>query len=270
MKPCIVTLASIERIQELVQLIDNLNACFVDCNPTTDLIVFHELKDSDISNRITHYKGGQIVFHAINNFDLSKIPQYQAIETPERYCGFTIGYRQMCRFFAGTIFKIFRDTNSDYTHYLRLDTDSRFLKPVPDIFKDFRERPELKYGYVTIINEPDKFAIDLKKSVIEYFDVNEITYSNIPNFNYCFAFYNNFEIVNLKAFTNNKYLDLFDYLDKKKNGFLKYRWGDHILRFMFVQMTMNTEKEVKFFSDIHYFHNWNFHNSPIRLIEWNH
>ena len=151
MNKCIVTLAGSNRLSELNDLIKNLNLHFVDNNKNTDLLIFHEKNDLTVTENLERYNGGNIVYHSIDNFILEDIPLNK--EVPEYVYSFPTSYRMMCQFFSGEIFKILKDMK--YEYYLRLDTDSRFLNTVSDIFSDFISN-EYYYGYISILNERQK------------------------------------------------------------------------------------------------------------------
>lgn len=267
MKKCIVTLAILTS-PDLNGLIDNLNLYFIPTNPEVDLLVFIEDKDKLNVNLVNHYYGGRTIFHVISNLTL-KDNGLSSIEIPESIFGFGIGYRMMCRFFSGELFKILK--TYDYTHYLRLDTDSRFLSPVYDLFTDFISQ-NLSYGYISIFNEAYEVTHDLLREVKRYIINNNISCNRylldeyMDQLNMCY--YNNFEIVKIEEFTSDTYFNLYTYLDKEINGFLRYRWGDAFYRFVYVNLFIDQSK-IKYMSNIKYFHKFILNNSPFQFVNWN-
>jgi hypothetical protein len=80
---------------------------------------------------------------------------------------------------------------------------------------------------------------------------------------YNLVYYNNFEMIKISEFTCDMYLNYFDYLDSK-NGFLKYRWGDHAIRFLYTQLFIN-QSNIHYFKDLPYFHSEKYKNRPFTL-----
>lgn len=265
---CIIVLAKLND-GELNDLIKNLNENFINYNKNVDLIIFYEPTEKHLIKNIIQYNGGKTIYHELTTFLNSDVHLKFKNEIPDFVYGFDIGYRSMCKFFAGDLFKILKNYN--YKYYLRLDTDSRFTNTTRDIFDEFIISNS-KYGYVSILNEPEELCYSLNKAIINYIITKNIK-TKLPiidfiNQNYNFAYLNNFEMFEINAFTDILYFDLFDYLDKNINEFLKYRWGDHVLRFKYVNLFFD-RKDIYYFANLDYFHGgkvWK--NTPFEIFDW--
>jgi hypothetical protein len=265
MKFCIVTLARLNN-GDVNNLISNLNTFFIKNNKNIDLLIFIEKKDESYISNIIKYDGGNLYIHKLENFT-----EYNNIkgDVSDKVFGVNISYRMMCRFFAGEIFKILKFY--DYTHYLRLDTDSRFYNTIRDLFSEFILN-DSSYGYITIINEPRQLTVlfdyELRKFITNNsINVNQyILRDHLSHMNFCY--YNNFEMVKISDFTSDVHLKLYEYLDSECNGFLKYRWGDHLYRYAYVNLFLNQEK-IHYFADIDYIHTFNLKNKPFKFVDWN-
>ena len=52
-----------------------------------------------------------------------------------------------------------------------------------------------------------------------------------------------FEILKISEYTNENYLSFYEHLDSK-NGFLKYRWGDHAVRVLYNNLFIKQEQII--------------------------
>lgn len=262
MSYCVLTLARLDN-DDLNNLILNLNEYFVPKNKDVDLLVFIEKKDANHISKVKKYNGKNIIFHQIDDFN-SNIKYKQEIS--EKVFGFGLTYRLMCRFFSGELFKILKTYN--YTHYLRLDTDSRFTEPVRDLFYEFTSL-NMSYGYITILNEPPEVTLLLLDEIKEYLKDNSniqkyILKDHFNQLNFCY--YNNFEMVKISDFIVNDHINLYEHLDKT-NGFIKYRWGDAVYRFIYVNLFIPQNK-IYYFYDVGYHHKFDLKNKPFNFIDW--
>jgi alpha 1,2-mannosyltransferase len=262
MSYCVLTLARLNN-NDLNNLILNLNQYFIPNNPNIDLLVFIEKKDKCYINDVVKYNGKNIIFHEIEDFD-SNINYKQEIS--EKVFGFGLSYRLMCRFFSGELFKILKLYN--YTYYLRLDTDSRFTELVRDLFTEFTSL-DMSYGYITILNEPPEVTLLLVDEVKSYLKnkdniQNYIIKDHSNQLNFCY--YNNFEIVKISEFIVDNHIDLYEHLDKT-NGFIKYRWGDALFRFIYVNLFIPQNK-IYYFYNVGYHHKFQLKNTPFKFIDW--
>lgn len=267
MKKCIICLAQLSRKNELNGLIENLNDKFIQNNKNIDLLIFTEEKDKNIFEDLSEYKGGNIIQHIINNFNIPNSNFNR--EVPEYVFSFPISYRIMCQFFSGELFKILKNLNYDY--YLRLDTDSRFLDTVPTIFDDFIKN-DYYYGYITIMNEPPEVTTGMVDSIKKYIYKNNIKCNDFILLDHIdqlnFVYYNNFEVVKISEFTSDLHIKLYDYLNDDINGFLKYRWGDALFRFIYVNLFFDQNK-IKYYNDVNYSHYGTFKNKPFSFNNFN-
>lgn len=151
--------------------------------------------------------------------------------------GFDIGYRQMCRFFSGEIYRL--DIMSKYKYYLRLDCDSQILSKLNfDIFCYFEQR----HGYFGYIEAA--IQVDDAKTCFGFYDTAMEFLKNRGSFadqvrNKLWVkknglYYSNFEMGYLPWFTSEKYLSYYEHIDKSF-GFLTNRWGDHIVKYFAVR-----------------------------------
>lgn len=267
MKYCIITLVDNKNSLELNELFATLNNFFVRNNSEFDFLIFHE-DGFSLNDDLKLNNNGKIILHKVN-FSIDQFDQNIKNEISNTFYGFNIGYRMMCRFFSGEIFKILKSYNYEYA--LRLDTDSSFYETVDhNIFDEFKDKG-MNYGYVSITNDRMEFRTNLLESVIEYIKKYNVP-TNLSIFDtiihqYNLVYYTNFEMYKLSEFINDDYLNFYNFLDSKM-GFLKYRWGDHAVRFFYVNLFMDQSK-IYYFGNIAYKHFYYLKNKPFQLVDWN-
>lgn len=260
MKKCIISLIDHNHAYRVNELIKNLNDNFVDANNDVDLLLFHE-SQFPIGEIKEKYRGVTF-YHQIELYD---VPSSFLQNAPISCYGSGIGYRLMCRFFSGIVYKLLKQYNYDYA--LRLDTDSRFLDRLNrNIFDEFMQNNG-SYGYINIQNDRIEVRVELLKEVIEYIQNHQlktkISINDTLLHQYNLVYYNNFEMIKISEFTDDKYLKYFDYLDSK-NGFLRYRWGDHAVKFLYTQLFFD-QSNIHYFKDLSYFHHELYKNRPFIL-----
>lgn len=193
------------------------------------IIAFHEqsLPSDVIQELSTRYA----VRFVLIEFTLPKYNRAILDAIPEIFqgpgCVFTLGYRHMCRFFAGEVFK--RPELAEFDYVIRLDTDSFILGPLLYPIEQM-VKANAVYGY-RLVNEDHE-------SCYRGF------YNTVSNFCYTHGvrmipvtegtvFYTNFEVYKMERFRVGVYQDFYNYLDRT-GGFFTSRWGDHIVRYTFV------------------------------------
>lgn len=264
MKNCLVTLVDNNYPHELNTLISSLNEFFIPNNPNFDFFIFHE-KGFIKNDKLKLKNEGKTIYYEID-FDISHLKETQRNEISKTHFGFSIGYRMMCRFFAGEIFKIFQ--NYDYQYMLRLDTDSTFYEIVNrNLFSEF-EKVNASYGYIHVNNDATDVRTNLLHHIVNYVTENnlktEVSLFDTIQHQYNLVYYNCFEMLKLSEFKNKNYMSFYEYLDDK-NGFLKYRWGDHAIKFFYVNLFIN-RKHIHYFNDVAYRHIYDLKNNPFLLI----
>jgi hypothetical protein len=163
---------------------------------------------------------------------------------------FRLGYRHMCRWFSGEMYK--HETLKNYDWYLRLDSDSFLLSKIKyDIFDHMKSNNYI-YGYMSEYDKDEEFVVkDLLKATQEYLKINNILNEKINNWNLQ-IFYTNFEVGNLSFFKNNQYMSYYNYIDNTGNIYYK-RWGDAPIRWFGVNMFLKDEN-ILCIKDIAYQH----------------
>jgi len=169
----------------------------------------------------------------------ASIPEVFSMSTSS----FTMGYRHMCRFFSGELFK--RPELLGYRHALRLDSDSFLLEPVADFFRQLEAAGSV-YGYRLIsVDHPDCF-VDFYRTFRQAVESMGRQYILDPEVERRgFVYYSNFEVLDLDYFRSKLYLGVYDHLDQS-GGFYVHRWGDHILRFAFLTQFRAPVKQFLF------------------------
>ncbi|GEM_PF-5568489 len=220
------------------------------------VIVFHEAFEKKLKEDIRKNTKSEINFARVD----FKIPDFLADgEIPEILDfgthKYSLGYRHMCRFFAGLVYS--HPALREYEWYWRLDTDSFILDTIDyDVFS-FMEENNFKYGYNYMLKEKEVLVHNLWETVSKYLDENKIqptflkkfTVKGIWDNSY---YYNNFEISKLDFWRSKKYQSFFNYLDRT-GGLYKYRWGDAPIHTLAVS-TFIPADQVHSFEDISYKH----------------
>jgi hypothetical protein len=163
--------------------------------------------------------------------------------------GFNLGYRHMCRFMAGDIFR--NEELLKYDWYMRLDTDSFILEKIgfdpflkmhkENFFYCFNniqdDNPLVEEG----LYEESKLYMESKKVDQQ----NEVTSPKM--------YYTNFEICRIDWFIKNGYMSYFDHLDRI-GGIYTKRWGDAPIRYIGVNYLMDRRNILDASSLIKYRH----------------
>ncbi len=188
-----------------------------------------------------------------------EVPSFLAGEQFPEYVlepKFKMGYRHMCRFFSGVIYR--HPALRDFKWYWRLDTDSFVFGRVKyDPFK-FMQKHGLRYGY-PVISEDNPVVTeglwDVTKKYIREKGIEPAFLSKYlderGDWNRA-MFYTNFEISDLDFWRSEAYQDYFDRLDRS-GGIYRHRWGDAPIHLLGVAMLM-PEEQTHRFQDIPYQH----------------
>lgn len=168
-------------------------------------------------------------------------------------CKFPMGYRHMCRFFAGQVFEHPALQESDW--YLRLDTDSY-------IMSEMREDPFARmsggaflYGHVCPAGRKTEpaFAVEgLWEASLDFFgSFPPSPYLSGGRWNRCML-YTNFEVVYLPWWRSNAYMDYYRTIDRL-GGIYYHRWGDAPIRTLALAARVPASR-VLMFEDFRYRH----------------
>lgn len=155
---------------------------------------------------------------------------------------FSLGYRDMCKFFAIDIFNDIELSDSEY--YVRLDTDSFFLDVKDKFIKNIQNIKE-DYGYInTSIQKEDKSVSlgfgnclyefcrgseSIKKISKNYLEICQEA-SKKPK-----IFYTNFEIIKLEWIKSDIYFKLLEHIVNSE-GIYRFRWGDALIRYYSIKL----------------------------------
>lgn len=222
------------------QNLPRLEQYFLKCYPYP-LHIFHEdirAEQKKAIRRIVRSSG--VTFERV---DFSKLPEYTTEEELSGWMKAGVqykfqgrGYRMMCRFWAGYVWRF--ASLDPYDVYLRLDTDSVIERPMrQDLFRYFKTQ-QCQYAYNNLRRENPYVLDKLWPTFLEW--------AHNPSSNFSSSalrvveglatregqywgpmYYNNFEMGYMTLKRHPLYQSLFDFLDQRKPyGFLRYRWGD--------------------------------------------
>jgi len=216
-----------------------------------DVIAFHEADLSTEQRREILDRTGMKVMFSQVIFSSADAERYGA--------SFPLGYRHMCHFFANDIFT--RPELDNYEYYCRLDTDSFILSPVRrDIFEAAKQQGAV-YGYIAEMFGSAKFMEGLWPLCAQYVARSKTPvlrglYTDIKE---GWIYYTNFELCRLDWFRRDPWKSFFAEIDRD-GGIYRCRWGDHLIRYIGVNLYVPADKILKV-TDIHYRHHWTF-NAP--------
>jgi hypothetical protein len=238
-------------------------------NFPTDIICFHEndFPVEEIQLLQKHLGSISIKFVSITfnipDYDASiinRIPKYYPHPDYPGATGFSLGYRHMCRFFAGEIFK--NEHLKKYKYIWRLDTDSYILSPITyDVFERLSYNSAI-YGYINIQHDHPGVIKDLWECSQEYFtrlSKDYIFQTNNINKHKNRIFYTNFEICDMDWFNKSEYQDYYNYIDNT-GGIYTGRWGDASIRYIALN-SLSKPQQLYFYNDIKYFHQQEYFNT---------
>lgn len=163
------------------------------------------------------------------------------------------GYRIMCRFWAGIVWRL--PSLHHYDYYWRLDTDSILTgPPLVDPFVTMQQR-QCDYGFNRLKGENPHVAVglwetfhDWAKSTgstkSEWFQsVKRFAVSPVNQQYWAPMYYNNFELGSMRLKRHKLYDDWFEFVDSKEPfGIFRHRWGDAPLHTLGVMAVIAAEK----------------------------
>lgn len=236
-----------------------------------DIVCFYEedfplLELDFLKNQL---KDIRIKFYQINfsipNYSFgikNNIPKYFPHPDFPDSTGFSIGYRHMCRFFAGDIFN--HPVIKKYKYIWRLDTDSYILESIDYNVFDKLQINDSVYGYINIQDDHPgvtKYLWDQSEYYFRLIHKDEIFSPDNKMIHQNKVFYTNFEVCDVEWFSSDAYQNYFDFIDSSA-GIYHYRWGDHSIRYIALNSLLKPE-QIYFYDDIKYFHQKEYYNNQI-------
>jgi len=218
-------------------------------------IVFgHEGLPADVVEEIKKYAPENHFFYNVR-FQLPEYSDEIKNKIPEKFKGhwdeeafFSMGYRHMCRFYSGDIYK--RDFFSNVKYLLRLDCDSYLIDKVNfDLFEFMSLNKKI---YATVgekLNEMDYVIVGLEDHVKSYFRKK-----TIPDIHSTYD--THFELVDFQWFKTGPYIHYFDSIDKTGNIYIG-RWGDAPIKYQGVNALLKSN-QIQIFDDLPYRHGGNY------------
>ncbi|BEI82603.1 hypothetical protein CcaverHIS002_0304710 [Cutaneotrichosporon cavernicola] len=174
--------------------------------------------------------------------------------------GFSVPYRNMCRFNSGFFFH--HPLLADYDYYWRVEPDVKFFCDLAyDPFLTMKDNG-YKYGWTlslyeyeatipTLWSETKKFIQDHPEYVHKNSAMPWISDNGGESYNLC-HFWSNFEIGDLNFWRGEAYTAYFNHLEKA-GGFYYERWGDAPVHSIAAALFLD-RSEIHWFQDIGYRH----------------
>eukprot|EP00760_Papus_ankaliazontas_P027154 PhM_4_TR3183/c0_g1_i1/m.58974/K10967/KTR1_3; alpha 1,2-mannosyltransferase len=236
------------------ECLPRLERYFLKCFPYP-IRIFHEdsTKQHKDSIRAIVPSAAAVTFERV---DFSKLPGYTTEAELARWMKEGLqykfqgrGYRMMCRFWGGYVWRL--PSMAQYDYYLRLDTDSVFDAPVRvDLFRHLT-RQGCVYGYNRLKGENPHVIVELWPTFRRWASkelapsalaaVEALAHNKKVGF-WGPMYYNNFEMGTMWLKTHPVYQSGFLYLDENSPyGFLRYRWGDAPVHTLLVWAVLATE-----------------------------
>lgn len=246
MKKTNAAIAYLTRERDLWLLRTSIRLLFLNFNKEHDytVIVFHDdLTPVTISNLLVTLSLDLGYTPKLNFEKLQFVLPEEVSTDPSRYTlsltTFPIGYRHMCRFYAGQIFN--HPALLPYKFYMRLDSDSFILsKPKKDPFVHMEENG-YQYAFMEKEELDAPWACEgLWDCTKEFIDTNLDRISNPPTAWNGELYNTNFEIADMSFFREKNYQDYFNHVDSTRNIYYK-RWGDHCIRWLGMRLFMKPE-----------------------------
>lgn len=235
MKGCFIYLVNHteQAVADGVRSLALLKANYLDRFPTP-VLLFHEAGlTEEMKRRLSAEVDAQFV-----PVDFSSYPHGAA----DPAGSWSLGYLNMCRFFANEVFH--HPALEPFDYYCRLDTDSFILVPVAyDIFKRAADVRAF-YGFVNdALCAPPEYCGGFSDA-LRRFGVTPSREGGL--------YYTNFEVCYLPWFRTDPWRTFFAFIDTE-DGIYAHRWGDHLIRYAGVKALMPTDR-VLHYTDIAYSH----------------
>ena len=266
----------VTEIAKLNASLKSIEANLLPFVPNSDLLLFVENNfPKDLVHKLEDYPISfvEIKFELPESLNIDQVSKYFPLpkwrNNPLSYtfAGYDIGYRHMCRFFSGEMFK--NSKLLEYEYYLRLDCDSRILTPVNYDLFEWARHSKVKFGYIDEAKGKDhpSMSLGFQDTAKSYIKENGNLIQKIRSILFAKKdklYYSNFELGHIPFFSSKTYMDYFEYIDGY-NGFYSNRWGDHIVKCFGVE-TLLKQKESKPIRGFVYEHGYVYMNSKINLL----
>ncbi len=231
---CIIILLSNKNLNALVRLIQRFESLFNKKYKYPYILFNNEEFTSEFKIEIVKHTHSNIDFGLIakEHWDVPDWIDQQKLKRSIRRIGFSLNYRQMCRFNSGFFFR--HELTLKYDYFMRLDSDSEFQCEFDqDPFRKFIKNG-ISYGFVLASDETRSTIPNLWKTIKQW-AATSLNKMNTNSLNFishnhgksldrqnC-IFYNNFEMADFSVFRSENYLSFFEYLDQS-GGFFYERW----------------------------------------------
>lgn len=218
-------------------MLPHLNENFLLCHPYP-VHIFHENMTMRLRQRILERLPFANGITLENVFQLWEgVPDHYPRCLPLKNSGTCLGYRLMCRFWAGVVWDF--PSLDKYEFYLRLDTDSVIPRPVLwDPFVLMKaQKCDYAYNYF-MAEHPTKLVDGLWETYLRWAEsegvqesrvsyVRSVVTNSTTSEYFGGLFFNNFEMATFRVKRHELYRSLFRYIDTTPPfGIVQLRWGD--------------------------------------------
>lgn len=215
-----------------------------------DVIIFHEPSFEKYKGEVRSLNNGRIIYQLVYFPPTPPgTPEIFPHPNPDQVAignlGFSIGYRHMCWFFSGGLYK--EPIMYSFKYYLRLDTDSYILSPVSyDIFEAM-EKGGYKYGYIEDAVQQDDPAviIDLWPTAERICTIlrDSLIVKPIADIPEGRMYYTNFELGDIEWFQQSAYNSFFKFIELW-GGIYKHRHGDAPIKYIGVNLFLEDKYKL--------------------------
>ena len=188
----------------------------------------------------------------------SHLPADVVAAIPRYVRGYGMGYRHMCRFFSGPLFR--HAALRAYEFVWRLDSDSFLLgAPLQDPFEQMA-RHNASYAWLHAYRDEQAFVTGLWGAAHAHLLARGVDEQRVHDwvpearkwFETPMCFATNFFVARVSWFASEAYTAFFDALDRH-GGFYTYRWGDACVHMLAVAALLPREAVLRL-STVPYWH----------------